>query len=451
MPISVRGEENGSIISIIFSLDSGTSGDFDVQIAPQLVLSNATYVGTDLLVSGSISSDVAIENNLLTDAVELSILGSVSDNTDVFAYTFSTDGPGSIQVSSLFVLTQDFEGSNNEATDLITVTFGGVEDDLSATPGPDTLSGTPGPELVLGLEGNDTFEASAGNDTLDGGEGIDTVAYNGPQASYTVTISPGDTTVQDRRDGGDGLDTLRSIETLGFEGDAAIAPLDLTKFGGAGGLGLDDFLALTELYIAYYDRAPDALGLNFWATVFARGLAGEEGGLSLEGIAADFATQPETLAAFPSDVTNEQFATTVYENVLGRTPDADGLAFWVSALDSGNTARDVFILRVLEGAKAEPDPSLGQEFIDQQLADRAYLAEKVEVGSYFAVNFGLSNLDAANAVMDTYGDASTRDYFGAGEAAVDAFDAAMSDATPEFLMPVIGVLPDDFFDTFNSG
>jgi hypothetical protein len=381
----------------------------------------------------------------------LNVLEAVADNTDLFAYVFSTDGPGSIQVSSLFVLTQDFEGSNNEEADLITVVFGEGNETPTATPGPDTLSGTPDPELVFGLEGNDTFEASAGNDTLDGGEGVDTVAYNGPQAAYTVTISPGDTTVQDRRDGGDGLDTLRNIETLGFEGDAAIAPLDLTKFGGAGGLGLDDFLALTELYIAYYDRAPDALGLNFWATGYARGRAGEEGGLSLEGIAADFATQPETLAAFPSDVTNEQFATTVYENVLGRTPDADGLAFWVSALDSGNTARDVFILRVLEGAKAEPDPNLGQAFIDQQLADRAYLQEKVEVGSYFAVNCGLSNLDAANAVMDTYGDASTRDYFGAAAEALDAFDAAMSDATPEFLMPVIGVLPDDFFDLFNSG
>lgn len=79
------------------------------------------------------------------------------------------------------------------------------------------------------------------------------------------------------------------------------------------------------------------------------------------------------------------------------------------------------------------------------------MQEKVEVGSYFAVNFGLSNLDAANAVMDTYGDASTRDYFGAAAEALDAFDAAMSDATPEFLMPVIGVLPEDFFDLFNSG
>ena len=100
MPISVRGEVNGSTVRIIFSLDSGVSGNFDIQIAPQLVLSNASFVQTDLLVSGSISSDVEIDNNLLADAVELNVLEAVGDNTDLFAYVFSTDGPGSIQVSS---------------------------------------------------------------------------------------------------------------------------------------------------------------------------------------------------------------------------------------------------------------------------------------------------------------------------------------------------------------
>ncbi|SHH52421.1 DUF4214 domain-containing protein [Marivita hallyeonensis] len=450
MPVSIRGEENGNSVRIIVSLDQATTGDFSVQVAPEMVLNNASFSQELLLVPGDTEEGTAAEtdDNLFTAAVQINIAGAVGANTDIYAYEFTTSGAGSIQVSSLFALTESFDASSDEVSDLITFNFGGGNGTPAATPGPDILMGTDGPELILGLDGNDTFEASAGNDTLEGGSGDDTAAYTGPQNNYTVTISPSDTTIQDRREDGDGIDALRDVETLTFEGEAAASPLDLTKFGGAGGLEFTDFLALIELYIAYYDRAPDALGLNFWATVYNRGLFGEEGGLSLDEIAADFAGQPETQAAFPSDVSNEQFALTVYANVLGRAPDTAGLTFWTGQLDSGNVSRDVFILEVLKGAKATPPVDATQDFIDQQLADQAYLEEKTEVGAYYSVFYGLSNLDAADNVMETYGDASTMNFAGAASAASGAFTEAVEGDNPEFLMPVLAVLPDNYFDAF---
>ena len=79
---------------------------------------------------------------------------------------------------------------------------------------------------------------------------------------------------------------------------------------------------------------------NFWGSAFANGF-------SLEEIASLFLEQPETAATYPDTLSNLEFATQVYNNVLGRAPDDDGLNFWVGGLDSGLVTRDQFILEAL--------------------------------------------------------------------------------------------------------
>ncbi len=49
---------------------------------------------------------------------------------------------------------------------------------------------------------------------------------------------------------------------------------------------------IAELYIGYYDRAPDPTGLNFW-------LYSLNQGVSLATIANDFANSGETTAVYP--------------------------------------------------------------------------------------------------------------------------------------------------------
>lgn len=258
-------------------------------------------------------------------------------------------------------------------------------------------------------------------DSLDDQEDAGTTEYFGSQNSYTLTFSPTSTTISDRRTDGNGADTLINVEFLDFDIDLLGGPFDLSQFGGTTGLSEQSFESFIELYIAYFNRAPDAVGLNFWGTAFANGT-------SLEEIATLFANQEETEAAYPGGTTNETFATTVYNNVLGRIPDQDGLDFWVGQLDSGNIGRDQFILEVLRG-------------VQPGSPDRNYLDTKVDVGAYFAVHKGMSDTDNAAIVMELF-DASGVD------AAVGAIDGYYADALDpnngEFLMPVIGVLDDPF-------
>ena len=147
----------------------------------------------------------------------------------------------------------------------------------------------------------------------------------------------------------------------------------------------EPLIQLTELYIAYFDRAPDASGLEFWLEQFA-------GGTSLQQIAAYFYDQPETRLRYPDGDSADEFIAGVYANVLGRAPDGAGQAFWAEALASGEVTRDQFVLEVLRGARAETGSA----------ADTAYLEAKTTLGLYFAVEAGLDNGAWGVEVMQRY-------------------------------------------------
>jgi len=296
----------------------------------------------------------------------------------------------------------------------------------------DILNGYSGDDSIFGNNGNDIIIGGSGDDTISGGAGYDVAGYFGNQSSHTLTLSSGSTTISDRRVDGDGTDTLIDIEALNFNSGS----FDLTQFGGTTGLSAENFESFIELYIAYFNRAPDAIGLNFWGTAFANGT-------TLEEMATLFIDQDETLAAYPPGTSNSVFAETVYNNVLGRTPDQTGFDFWVDQLDSGSVSRDQFILNVLQGAKSDLKPELGQDFVDQQLADQEFLTNKTDIGAYFAVHKGMSDVDNASSAMALFD--GTDVGIDAAVAAIDGHYAdALDPANGEFLMQVVGVLDDPF-------
>jgi len=302
-----------------------------------------------------------------------------------------------------------------------------------ADDGPNVLQGDAQDNDLFGLGGADELRGNGGNDALDGGPGDDTAVFSGPQSAYTVRITPSGQTVEDRRPGNDGTDTLARIETLSFSG----AEWQLEIFSGVGSLTEQAFRDFVEVYIAYFNRAPDAEGLFFYGTAFANGT-------SLEASAQTFVDSPEYAATYPAGLSNLGFATEVYKNVLGRDPDQPGLDFWVPLLDSGAVTKGFFIVEVLEGAKAPIPPDAVPAFRDQKLLDQAYLANKTDIGVYFAVTKGMSDVGNATSAMQTFGDQVVSDVSGA-VAAIDGFHAdALDPETGEFLLELVGVIDDPF-------
>jgi hypothetical protein len=82
-----------------------------------------------------------------------------------------------------------------------------------------------------------------------------------------------------------------------------------------------------RLYVAFFLRTPDVAGNAYWVSV-------RNGGTPLPSIAGSFATSGEFVGTYGS-LTNGRFVELVYSNVLGRTADPAGSAYWQGQLAGG--------------------------------------------------------------------------------------------------------------------
>ncbi|HUR89750.1 MAG TPA: DUF4214 domain-containing protein [Ramlibacter sp.] len=99
--------------------------------------------------------------------------------------------------------------------------------------------------------------------------------------------------------------------------------------------GESDAAQVYRLYDTAFDRAPDTAGLVYQMHAM-------DAGQSLATLAQQFLASPEFQAKYGA-VDNATFATLLYENVLGRAPDAAGLAYQVTVLSSGASRAQLMV------------------------------------------------------------------------------------------------------------
>jgi len=162
---------------------------------------------------------------------------------------------------------------------------------------------------------------------------------------------------------------------------------------------------IVELYVATFNRAPDAAGLNYWMGV---GTPATTATTVIE-VANAMIASPEMAAKYPSTQTTEQFIEAMYQNLFGRAADAAGLAYWKDKIDGTNTAgnnatnetipKANMIKALIDGAKASTGST----------TDAAVLANKTAVGTAFA-DAGLNDVAQATSIMSgVTSDAATKD------------------------------------------
>ena len=280
-----------------------------------------------------------------------------------------------------------------------------------------------------GTDGDDRIIADGNGTLFNGGAGTDSLVVGGNHGTYSLRFSGDGVQIENRL--GDSIPlTARNIEWIEFDTD--IAPfghgsLSVDMFDGMADLDGASMASLTELYIAYFNRAPDAVGLYFWGDQMANGMR-------LDEIATQFFDQPETRALYGNLGDLPAFVTTVYENVLGRAPDQPGMAYWLDQLDRENDVTPAsFIQAILDGAKADTGGH----------ADAAYLANKVLLGGHFAVTRGMSDIEMANVVMQGFD--GSDDSLQAGLTQSDAIHSDILDGTTDgLLMQLVGIADDLF-------
>lgn len=100
---------------------------------------------------------------------------------------------------------------------------------------------------------------------------------------------------------------------------------------------------VTRLYQAYFTRLPDKSGLAYWSD---RRRSGTRAAL----ISQRFATSTEFRRRY-GQLGDRTFVERVYQNVLGRTGDAAGIAFWTDKLATGAQDRGRVMLGFSESSE----------------------------------------------------------------------------------------------------
>lgn len=133
---------------------------------------------------------------------------------------------------------------------------------------------------------------------------------------------------------------------------------------------------VTQIYVATFNRAPDAAGLEYWT--YQSNLT------SLEEIAMSFFDQSETQLLYHQGMTTSEKITLAYHNLFNREPDTLGLAYWVEQIETGVVHQSTMLLALINGA---------------QSYDARIIENKMTVGIYFA-DKGLNDTTEAAFVLE---------------------------------------------------
>ncbi len=105
-----------------------------------------------------------------------------------------------------------------------------------------------------------------------------------------------------------------------------------------------------KLYIAYYGRAADGAGQQYWADQLDLASG------SLVGIVDAFANAPEAQALYGSGTTPTERIAVLYQNILGRAPDPAGLDYYAGEVNSGRLSLGNAALAILDGVQGDDVP-----------------------------------------------------------------------------------------------
>ncbi len=132
---------------------------------------------------------------------------------------------------------------------------------------------------------------------------------------------------------------------------------------------------VTELYTSLFGRAPESDGLGYWVTRLGNGESGASIANAMFGVAA-------ARVIYPSFLTNEEIIGKFYTNVLGRTADTAGLAFWTAKLNASGATVGSVIVELIQAVNTYSGTDV------DGLASKALFANKVDAGLYYAVTLG---------------------------------------------------------------
>jgi hypothetical protein len=142
------------------------------------------------------------------------------------------------------------------------------------------------------------------------------IILRGSAAQYVIASDGGTLYLQDTVAGRSGTQALPGVDTMKFtDGTGVFDPTGSAE-------------DVDRLYYATLGRAPDLSGLQYWTAQI------DDSNVPLSDVANAFATAPEFIQKYGS-LSDGDFVSQLYQNVLGRAADPAGAQFWDGMLASG--------------------------------------------------------------------------------------------------------------------
>lgn len=117
-----------------------------------------------------------------------------------------------------------------------------------------------------------------------------------------------------------------------------------------------------QLYVAYLGRAADKAGLDYWLGE----LNAEPAKITLEQVRANFVNeQPEYADAYAGLDRNDTVVK-IYNNLFGRAPDAEGLAYWTTGGGASVNA-DLLLTAFINGASATDAKTISNKVLVSEI------------------------------------------------------------------------------------
>lgn len=195
-------------------------------------------------------------------------------------------------------------------------------DTITTAGGNDTIILNGGENIVKTGAGDDVIHAGSGMDKIDGGTGFDVVQLSG--TGYTAAVSNGSVVFTGTNANGDATTaTLTNVQLVE------------TSAGNISVVASQDEATVMRFYEGLLGRDVDASGFQAWTAQLS-------GGATVTQIAQSFLNSTEYTAASGSQ-SDAAFIQSLYQGVLDRGADSEGLVFWAQQLATGHSRADVAV------------------------------------------------------------------------------------------------------------
>ena len=356
---------SGPVIFLTFDLPDMTSVPYEPPVSVVIALQDAPVCifNTDRDVKFTIVQNQSAQSISNDSAQSLSV-----ENSRLAASTNSQKTDGANQVFDRVIQM----GNGNDEVSVLdnrAVKFigSGGNDKITLSGGADLVTGGDGQDTLILGGGRDTAVVGWGVDNVNAGADWDTIIFAragtdtvNPLGSGATT--PGQSGVGDWSVSKSGS-KLVITSTASAQNGAELQNVNFVQFGDGSSVNKQFSVVavnnegdanVARLYQSVLDRSADEGGVQFWLDQY-------KSGVSQQAITDAFLAAPESTLL--TTQTNAQFINQIYDNAFGRTPDAGGYAFWLTALSNG-LSRSVFVDAVTESAEAKTTITNVQVFTD---------------------------------------------------------------------------------------